>query len=263
MAEIITRVLLSLQLATDIASATIMHLFTPFTMSQVLLACLHDDGPTWIVKVYDPQFAKHRLAYKSRPARPWSHELEAKAISRTTPDPNFNFSLLPEGNDRVGWEIWYYQQMECCFRNEVVSYNLLCSLQGHEIPCCYGPGTLSFLTFFFSNTSQMQSVSRILWLNLSNRLSHLLRRPLIHLVCWASRTITSTQAIFFSVPALPLSICLSLILEKHTFVRMNQMRNGTRSCKRIVQSNRFWFGKVGSRESSMNVLPRLSIFPAG
>jgi tRNA A-37 threonylcarbamoyl transferase component Bud32 len=133
---------LPLQLATSIASATIMRSFTPFTMSQVLLVRLHDNGPTRIVKVYDPRFAKHRLAYKSRTAHPWSHELEAKAISRTTPDPNFDFSLIPVDNDRVGWEIWYYQQMERRFRNEVESYNRLHSLQGHKIPRCYGSGTL-------------------------------------------------------------------------------------------------------------------------
>jgi hypothetical protein len=76
---------------------------------------------------------------KCKTPHPWSHELEVEALQQTTPDPSFDFSLFPSFDDRVGWEIWYYQQMERAFRNEVESYS---SLQGSAIPRCYGSGTL-------------------------------------------------------------------------------------------------------------------------
>lgn len=131
---------LTIQLATtNIISVTVVRSFTPFTMSQALLVCLHD-GPTRILKVYDPRFAEHR--HKYTPTHPWTQRLEAQAISRTTPDPIFDFMSFPDDNDRVGWEIWYYQQMERRFRSEVESYRRLHSLQSYRIPRCYGSGTL-------------------------------------------------------------------------------------------------------------------------
>ena len=133
--------ILSLQLTTHITSATVMDLFTPFTMSQVLLVRLHE-GPFRIVKVYDPRFFNYRQASKNWPAHPWSYELEVKAISQTTPDPNFDSNSTPDDDDSVGWEIWFYQQMEHGFRNEVEVYKRLHSLQGHKIPHCYGSGVL-------------------------------------------------------------------------------------------------------------------------
>jgi serine/threonine protein kinase len=130
--------ILILQLATGIESVTVIHASTPFTSTQVLLIHLHNRPA--VVKVYDPRFIDYRQA--SKPARPWSYELEEKAIHQTTPDPNFDFSIFPGADDRVGWEIWYYQHMECGFRGEVEFYKHLHSLQGLEIPRCYGSGTL-------------------------------------------------------------------------------------------------------------------------
>jgi len=132
--------ILSLKLDTGTAPATVMQPLTPFTSSQVLLILL--DGVPTIMKVYDPRFLCHRQPSKHRPARPWDCQIEAEAIRQTTPDPNFDFSAYPGRNDRVGWEILYYQQMECTFRSEVESYMCLAPLQGHEIPCCYGSGHL-------------------------------------------------------------------------------------------------------------------------
>jgi hypothetical protein len=95
-----------------------------------------------IIKVYDPRYFNHRQSSKYRPAHPWSYQIEAEVIRQTTPDPNFDFSLYPQHNDFVGWEIWYYQQVEYTFRSEVESYMRLAPLQGREIPCCYGSGHL-------------------------------------------------------------------------------------------------------------------------
>ena len=132
---------LSLQFATGVASVTVVEPFTPFTMSQVLLV-LMNNLPI-VVKVYDPRFLDHRKASRRSLARPWNFDIEIETIRRTTPDPNFEFALHPGDDDRVGWEIWYYQQMECAFRNEVESYKRLHQLQGHGVPLCLGSGTLN------------------------------------------------------------------------------------------------------------------------
>ena len=131
---------LSLQLPNGVASVTVVRPFTPFTICQVLLVRM-DNVPT-VVKIYDPRFLNHRGRSKRRPARPWSFALEAEAVRRSTPDPLVEFPPHPDVHDRVGWEMWYYRQMERAFLSEEESYKRLLDLQGHGVPRCFGSGRL-------------------------------------------------------------------------------------------------------------------------
>ena len=128
------------------ASYTVVDAFTPFTMSQVLVVQTnHKSQSPIILKVYDPRCFSHR--FKGRIQHPWSYDAEKEAArQRAAPDEPFDFVFpleIPEDDDKVGWEQWYYQYAEVFANNEVTAYRHLTPLQGQGIPECFGSGTLN------------------------------------------------------------------------------------------------------------------------
>lgn len=140
---------LSLEFSTGFSPVTVVRPFNPFSMSQVLLVRIEQNSSNLplplnscvILKVYDPRFFEHRTKFKTQ-AHPWALEHELAAVPRFKSDPDFDYCPYPEDDDKVGWEVWYYQQMETAFRNEISSYRHLAALQGTGVPSCFGSGTL-------------------------------------------------------------------------------------------------------------------------
>ena len=148
----------------DIITATIVHVYTPFTYSQVVVVRL-DHAHTFgqirlpenfllVAKIYDVRFIKERDGIYSKLFRkqvekphPWSYELEASAARNRQ-----NFSYLNSGDfperpdcdeeDPIVWENWIFHLTEVKFRDEFDAYRLCKSLQGHGIPRFFASGTL-------------------------------------------------------------------------------------------------------------------------
>ena len=81
-------------------------------------------------------------------APPKKKKTEKEAASerqRAAPTQPSNFVPLkiPDGDDKVGWEEWYYQQSEVAANREVTAYWHLTPLQGNRILECFGSGTLN------------------------------------------------------------------------------------------------------------------------
>lgn len=105
----------------NILTLRVIKAFTPFTMAQVIQACIEENEKqpnmalglpeTFALKIYDPRFYSHRLPYGSMPARPWTLEAERAAADirarrppSITPDPDFQPHKKPEEDDKPGWE---------------------------------------------------------------------------------------------------------------------------------------------------------------
>ena len=124
-------------------SFTASKAITPFTMSQVLVVQSRP-GSDFVLKVYDPRFFCHRHDGKIK--RPWSYDAEAGAATmRAQPNAHFDFVFpteLPDDDDLVGWEEWYYRHSDEAAASEIAAYTKLVSLQGKGVAKCYGSGAL-------------------------------------------------------------------------------------------------------------------------
>jgi hypothetical protein len=190
-------------LVTD-AFYTVIDAFTPFTMSQVLVVrANHESQSCVILKVYDPRFFSHR--FRGRIQHPWSYDAEKEAArQRATLNEPFDFVFpleIPEDDDKVGWEEWYYQQAEVFANREVTAYRHLTPLQDRVFPSASARGHLisqvvpSHLTCSFSNTSLTHKPSKESQPISSHNLSltrSLSPRP--GLALWESHIPTQTQA---------------------------------------------------------------------
>jgi len=113
-------------------------------MSQVLVVQSRPESH-FVLKVYDSRFFSHRRDRKIK--RPWSYDAEAGAATmRAQPNAHFDFVFpteLPDDDDLVGWEEWYYRHSDEAAASEIAAYTKLVSLQGKGVAKCYGSGTLS------------------------------------------------------------------------------------------------------------------------
>jgi hypothetical protein len=113
-------------------------------MSQVLVVQSHP-GSYFVLKVYDPRFFSHR--HNGHIKRPWSYNAEAGAATiRAQPNTHFDFLFpteLPDDDDLVGWEEWYYRHSDEAAASEIAGYTKLVLLQGKGVAKCYGSGTLN------------------------------------------------------------------------------------------------------------------------
>jgi serine/threonine protein kinase len=166
---------LRFQIDQDFVTATIVHVFTPFTYSQVVVVRTdhaYTIGPIHlpkdfllIAKIHDVRFIKERdgifnkrFAEQVEIPHPWSYEQEASAAQNRL---NFSYSNSDEypvrpdydEEDQLLWENWIFHLTEVKFRDEVESYRLCKSLQGHGIPLFYASGTLDH-----SNCSAQRAV---------------------------------------------------------------------------------------------------------
>ena len=148
----------------DTVTATIVHVFTPFTYSQVVVVRTnhaHTFGQIHlpkdfllVAKIYDVRFIKERdgifnerFQDQVEIPHPWSYKLEASAAQKRQNFSYLNSEEFPEApdygvKDQIIWEDWMFHLTEVKFRDEVESYRLCKSLQGHGIPVFYGSGTL-------------------------------------------------------------------------------------------------------------------------
>ncbi|TDL20733.1 hypothetical protein BD410DRAFT_364756 [Rickenella mellea] len=144
---------LSLRLAEGDITVTVVQAFTPFTRAQVLVVRTHQTSPIAclpskslvVLKIYDPRFFDHRKATKYRPAHLWSFQAESEAAKkpRASPTAFLEHSELPEDDDPVQWEEYYYKYFEKRFQAETASYEALKSLQGTAIPKYFAAGRLT------------------------------------------------------------------------------------------------------------------------
>ena len=148
----------------DIITATIVHVFTPFTYSQVVVVRMNHahtlgqirlpENFLLVAKIYDVRFIKERDGIYSKLFRkqvekphPWSYELEASAAQKRQNFSYLNSDDYPkrpdyDEEDPMVWENWIFHLTEVKFRDEVDAYRLCKSLQGRGIPRFYASGTL-------------------------------------------------------------------------------------------------------------------------
>jgi serine/threonine protein kinase len=153
----------------DIVTATIVYVFTPFTYSQVAVVRTnhaHTIGQIHlpedfllVAKIHDVRFIKERNGIFNKRfetqveiPHPWSYELEASAAQNRLDFTYSDSDEYPERpdydeEDQLLWENWIFHLTEVKFRDEVESYRLCKSLQGHGIPLFYGSGTLDQSSF--------------------------------------------------------------------------------------------------------------------
>jgi len=132
-------------------SVTIVHAFSP-SISQVFVVRIHGDflslssGSLAILKVYDPRFHPDRKKRIHRPQLPWTYDNEAEAARRREAQPatsRFEPSDVPDDDDPVAWENYYYQCTQLAAWSEIEAYQRLAPLQGTAVPICYTPGKLN------------------------------------------------------------------------------------------------------------------------
>jgi serine/threonine protein kinase len=156
---------LRFQFDEGVVTVTVVHVFTPFTYSQVVVARTNHahtfgqihlpKGFLLIAKIYDVRFImKERDGIFSECSgrqieipHPWSYELEACAAQSRPNSIYTNSDEYPERpdydvEDQIVWENWIFNLTEVKFRDEVEAYGLCKSLQGHGIPHFYASGTL-------------------------------------------------------------------------------------------------------------------------
>jgi hypothetical protein len=219
----------------------VVHAFTPFTMSQVLVVQTNRKSQSYIIlKVYDPRLFSHR--FKGRILRPWSYDANKEAArQRAALNEPFNFVFpleIPDDDDKVSWEEWYYQQTEVAANREVtdciiIGTSLLC--RERKSPSALGLGRLilqvmpSPLACSFSNTFHTHKLLKQSQPILSHNLS-LTRSLPPHLVLarWGSRILTQIQAISSSLlNRMALYVVqLLLILGAHICGRKGRMKSG-------------------------------------
>ena len=125
-------------------SFTVSQAITPFTMSQVLIVQSHP-GSDFVLKIYDPQFFSH--CHNGQIKWAWSYDAEAgAAMIWAQPNAHFDFIFpteLPDDDDLVGWEEWYYRHSDEAAACEIAAYTKLVSLQGKGVAKCHGSGALN------------------------------------------------------------------------------------------------------------------------
>jgi len=119
-----------------------------------------------VAKIHDVRFMKERDGIFNKRfekqveiPHPWSYELEARAAQNRQIFSYSNSDGYPvrpdyDEEDQILWENWIFHFTEVKFRDEVESYRLCKSLQGHGIPLLYASGTLDH-----SNCSTQRAVS--------------------------------------------------------------------------------------------------------
>jgi hypothetical protein len=134
--------------------AQITHVFTPFTLGQVLVARLSHlttlpngmvlpESSYILLKIYDPRFCELRHRGDEEDWQPWNVEAERKAAATRAPcdgEPELPGTIAPE--DPEGYEEWYFQYSEVQFAAETTAYSLLKNLLGDGIPIFFGAGSL-------------------------------------------------------------------------------------------------------------------------
>jgi hypothetical protein len=165
------------QIDKAIVTASVVHVFTPFTYSQVLLVQTHDahtfgqnhlpKNSQIIAKIHDVRYINgeregiynERLKVEVEKPHPWSYDLEERAAQKRKTFSYAKSDGYPERpdsdeEDALVWENWIFHLTEVRLRDEVLQYQLCKPLQGHGIPRFYASGTLCY-----SNSSTKRAVS--------------------------------------------------------------------------------------------------------